>query len=280
MRKNFYERALDRLGRYLHRPYFATDNVSIGKGVTIGQNVRFNCKRVIIGDGVVIQDNVRVDCDEFSVGDFATIYSGCFFPGPGILNIGHNFWLGAHCIVDSQGGTKIGNNVGIGAHSQLWTHMKFGDIAAGCRFHSKKPLTIEDDVWLVGHTLVSPVKIAARSMVMLGAVVTTDIPPDRVYAGTPAVDVTGKFGPQFKKEPPTFLERKEFILGCLENAAKRLGIKDIASRVALVERYDDTLVSCEVVINIMERTYRKRGTKFERKIIRSLLPDAKFLPIF
>jgi len=52
--------------------------------------------------------------------DFATIYPGCFFPGLGNLTIGHNFWLGANSIIDSQGGTTVGNNVGIGAYRQLW----------------------------------------------------------------------------------------------------------------------------------------------------------------
>ena len=36
------------------------------------------------------------------------------------------------------GGMNIGNNCGIGAHSQLWSHIKYGDMLEGCRFLSEK----------------------------------------------------------------------------------------------------------------------------------------------
>jgi acetyltransferase-like isoleucine patch superfamily enzyme len=160
-RKNSYEFVKSFVKRILYRPKFSTNDIKIGCETRFGRNVRFNCKRVRIGNGVIFHDNIRVDAEEFDVGDgvifqddiriettvfrigdYGTIYFGCFFPGPGKLEIGHNFWLGNNSIIDSQGGTVIGNNVGIGADSQLWTHMKYGDIVAGCRFDSVAPLTI------------------------------------------------------------------------------------------------------------------------------------------
>lgn len=258
------------------KPFFITDDVNIGKGGSIGRNVKFHCKKVIIGDGVHIGDDVTFDCENLMIGDFATIYPKCFFPGPGNLVIGHNFWLGTQSIIDSQGNTSIGNNVGIGAQSQLWTHMKYGDVAAGCRFHSKRELIIEDDVWLVGHILVSPVRIGARSLVMLGSVVTSDIPADCIFAGHPAVNMTPKFGSQFRDTSNE--ERHQYVTELINEIASRETITDIWSRVKLVNSFTSDHNSDELVINITERTYLKRGNEFERFIIRSLLPNAKYLP--
>ena len=74
----------------LGKPYFTTDDVKIGRHVSFGRNVVFNCKRVRIGDGVLFQDNITVNSDVFEIGDYGTVYRNCFFPGPGELRIGHN----------------------------------------------------------------------------------------------------------------------------------------------------------------------------------------------
>lgn len=55
-------------------------------------------------------------------------------------------------------------------------------------------MVVEDGVWFVGHCLVSPIRAKARSMAMLGSVVTKDMDHNRIYAGTPAKDITDKVG--------------------------------------------------------------------------------------
>ncbi len=257
-------------------PRFATRDVEVGQDVRFGRNVVFNCRRVRIGDGVVIGDGVRVDAEVFEIGDFGTIYDGCFFPGPGRLTIGHNFWLGTASIIDAKGGTTIGDNVGIGAQSQLWTHMVYGDVLYGCRFHGEKALTIGDDAWLVGHCLVSPVTIGARSLAMLGSVVTRDMLPDRCYAGVPAADITEKVGPQFEVRPVE--ERVRMLQARIDDFRARRGdVSSEAFRVAI----DESDISGDgdvTTFNVADRTYAKRGTAAERALMRFLLPDAKFVP--
>lgn len=266
--------------RYLSpRPYFATNDVSIGRNVRFGKNVVFSCKRIRIGDGVVFHDNITVDADVFEIGDYGTIYSHCFFPGPGELFIGHNFWLGISSIVDSKGGTYIGNNVGIGAQSQLWTHIVYGDVMYGCRFHSDRPLQIGDDVWLVGHCLVSPVEIGERSMAMLGSVITRDMQADHSYAGVPAEDVTDKIGPQF--EITGVEHRAAYLNSRLEEFATINRISDIHNSIKIVSAAEEMLTygADVTVFNVKDRTYTKRGTRLEHKLMRFLLPDAKFVPV-
>lgn len=264
------------LARRRGRPTFTTDDVKIGQHVRFGQNVTFNSKRVRIGDGVIIHDNVTVDADVFEVGDYGTIYDMCRFPGPGELRIGHNFWLGTGAIVDSKGGTRIGNNVGVGAYSQLWTHMVYGDVMYGCRFHSARPLTIEDDVWLVGHCLVSPVSIGARSLAMLGSLITRDMDADRSYAGVPAQDITEKVGSQFDLRPVE--DRKAWLeerLAAFQNRQSHPKEK------AVITTDPDADMSPHpgtTLFNVATRTYTKRLTRWEFRLMRFLLPDAKFVP--
>lgn len=250
--------------------------VQIGQGVSFGRGVVFRSDEVVIGDGCRFRDDIVVEATRFSIGDFGTIYSGCHFPGPGNLCIGHNFWLGRQSIVDCQGGTTIGNNVGIGAQSQLWTHMKYGDLLAGCRFHSVKPLVVEDDVWLVGHCLVSPVHIGHESLAMLGSVVTRDMQAGRSYGGVPAKDLTDVFGPQFEERP--LAERVDWLEKRLRDLEREHG--PLAPHVVVTDR-GEAMRACkrqETALNVADRHYTKLGTSGERRLISSLLPDAKFIP--
>lgn len=258
-------------------PRFATSDVRIGEGVRFGQDVVFTGRRVRIGDGVVFRDHVRVEAESFEIGDFGTIYDYCFFPGPGTLRIGHNFWMGNGAIVDAMGGTEIDDNVCIGVRAQLWTHMRFGDVLYGCRFDRTGPMRVERDAWIGAACLVSPVHVGARSLALGGAVVTRDMAPDRTYAGVPATDVTDKVGPQF--DPRPLVERASMLRARLDAFAQRRGT-DLSARVRVVTApHDAGEASPDVtVFNVDARTYTKRGTELERDLMRYLLPDAKFVP--
>jgi acetyltransferase-like isoleucine patch superfamily enzyme len=227
---------------------------------------------------VVFQDNIRVVATDFEIGDYGTIYFGCFFPGPGQIKIGHNFWAGNDCIIDSQGGTTIGNNVGIGAHSQLWTHMKFGDVVAGCRFDSVAQLSVGHDVWLVGHNLVSPVKIGDRSVAMLGSLVTKDIPPDKTYAGSPATDQTNKFGPQFAETSTEY--RIDRLTRMVNQFAQDFEVDNISKYVDVCSLLPQHWSGKKTVIAVTSRDYYKTGSPIEILLMRYLLPGAKYVPVY
>jgi acetyltransferase-like isoleucine patch superfamily enzyme len=265
-------------GRLSTGPYFATTDVRIGKRVHFGRNVRFNCRRVRIGDGAVIGNDVTVDADTFEVGDYARIYDRAFFPGPGPIRIGHNAWVGMAAVVDTTGGTTIGNNVCVGVQAQIWTHMFFGDVIAGCRFNSLRSVCIGDDAWIGAGARVAPVSIGERSLVMMGAVVTRDLPADRTVAGVPAEDVTDKIGPQFAFTSTE--ERLKVLRSRLEEFAGIRGRK-ILDRLAIVtsraeqRRFPDDVT----VFDVAARTYTKRSTDLEHDLIRFLLPLAKFVPV-
>ncbi len=258
------------------RPKIQSRDVEIGKNVVFGKNVRLSAKKIRIGDGCVIQDNVIIEGEEFILGDYCTIYHNCFFPG-GKVQIGHNFWLGTGSIIDGRAGTKIGNNVGIGAQSQLWTHMVFGDVMLGCRFHSEKSLNIGDDVWLAGHNLVSPVDMEDRGLVMLGSLVTKNTKQDKTYAGSPARDITEKVGPQF--EDTSIEQRIDFLMPYMESFANQHGFASVDSFAKILVGSDDKFDDSNLFqMNVANRTYKKRSTVMEHYLMRHLLPDIKLVP--
>jgi acetyltransferase-like isoleucine patch superfamily enzyme len=250
------------------------ENFEIGCNPIIGKNVRITsstggrAKNITIGDNCFIGDDVQIRCDNFSIGDYAKIHYGTNFHGANICKIGHNFWIGQNSIVDSTGGTYIGNNCGVGASSQLWSHIRYGDVLEGCRFHTIKKLEIGNDCWFVGHCIVSPVKAHDKSMAMVGSVVTKDMEKNVVYAGVPAKPVLS-LGSQFED---VSMETKFTKMISLYNdfgAPKNIKI------VMTEEEIEDLNVSYFV---IQDRSYTKRLTKEEISFMKFLLSDVKFIP--
>ena len=189
-------------------------DVVIGKGVIIESGVVISGKgqpadRVVIGDFAYIGRETKVFAPEFMLGDYSKLHAQSFCHGTEALRIGRNCWIGGNVILDSIGGLDIDDNVGIGAQSQLWTHIQFGDIVEGSRFYQSKYMHVGRDAWFVGHCIVSPVRVAPRSMAMVGSVVTKDMEENRIYAGVPARDITEKVGPQFEERS---VEQKAEVL--------------------------------------------------------------------
>ena len=233
-----------------------------------------NCREVQIGHGVKLSRDLYIDVEFLRIGDYVTIHHGSVLHGK-TLRIGHNCWVGHMTILDASGGLlDIGNNVGIGAHSQVWTHMKFGDTLRGCRWNSSGRTTLEDDVWLVGHSIVSPIIARRGSMLMVGGVATKDMEANHVYAGTPARDVTDKFGPQFRET--TFQMRSE-------------GFRDLVREYEMLGNQVDWIaegVDCRTgassgltFFDPNSMTYLPTYSEEEVKFMRFMLYDkAKFLP--
>src|SRR5688572_28652482 len=152
------------------------DYIEIGKNVVISpsaiiRGLNGNAKKIIIGDNTYIGDSVQIIVDEFEIGDYCKVIHHTNFHGYKPLKIGHNAWIGQGTIIDSIGGTTIGNNCGIGAYSQLWSHIRYGDPLEGCNYNSNAPLTIGNDVWFVGHCIVSPIIAKDKSMALVGSVI-------------------------------------------------------------------------------------------------------------
>lgn len=101
--------------------------------------------------------------------------------------LGEQFFANHHCVLLDAAEIRIGQRVLLGpaVHLYTTTHpLDAHERAQGLQLAA--PITLADDCWLGGNTVVMPgVSIGARSVIGAGSVVTASIPADVVAAGNP-----------------------------------------------------------------------------------------------
>jgi acetyltransferase-like isoleucine patch superfamily enzyme len=254
------------------------DEVHVGRGVVIEDGVLITGKggparKVVLGDFCFVGRQTRINVPEFRLGDYSKLHAFSFAHGDMPMQIGRNCWIGGNVVLDSIGGLDVDDNVGIGAHSQVWTHIQFGDIVEGCRFFSRKYMRLEKDAWFVGHCVVSPVSVGEKSMAMVGSVVTTDMLPNHIYAGVPARDVTEKLGLQFDTRS---IEQKAMRLQELIDAFVR-DHPHYREQLMVIKSPDEIRqgVCC---FDVSRRTYTKTYSQAEVAFLKAHVPLVKFTP--
>jgi acetyltransferase-like isoleucine patch superfamily enzyme len=163
----------------------------IGRRVQIGRvQIGMDPASLCIGDGVVIRSGLRIgNVEHLLIGDYVKVHANVSIEagsyGTGVLEIGHNSWIGEETILNCYDHVVIGRDVGIGARSQVWTHGIFPSRADG--FPSKiAPVQIRDGAWLPPMCVVLPgVTIGKHSIIGTGSVVVKDIPEHVFATGIP-----------------------------------------------------------------------------------------------
>ncbi len=104
------------------------------------------------------------------------------------ITIGEQTFINMNAIMLDGAPITIGNHVLIGPSVQIYTASHSLDYKSRRRWETLcKPVIIEDDVWIGGNCIINQgVTIGARSVVAANSVVNADVPPDSLYAGTPA----------------------------------------------------------------------------------------------
>ncbi|MGJ8655495.1 MAG: sugar O-acetyltransferase [Akkermansiaceae bacterium] len=104
------------------------------------------------------------------------------------ITLGNNVFLNFNCVILDVAKVTIGDNTLIGPSVQIYTATHPIDAAERrTGIESAKPITIGADVWIGGAAIINPgITIGDRSIIGAGSVVTKDIPPDVIAAGTPA----------------------------------------------------------------------------------------------
>lgn len=255
------------------------DEVIIGVGAVVEPGVLITGKhgparRVVLGDFSYIGHDTRILAPEFRIGDYSKFHNYGFAHGEYPLQIGRNCWIGGNCILDSMGGLDIDDNVGIGAHSQLWTHIQFGDVVEGSRFYEHRYMHVGRDAWFVGHCIVSPVHVGEKSMAMVGSVVTKDMQPNHIYGGVPARDMSDKIGYQF--EDLTIEDKSRRMQDFLDQWLEKNPQYRRALRV--IQSPDDAEdgVTC---FDVSTRTYTRLRSEAEIRFLKDSVPLIKFTPV-
>jgi acetyltransferase-like isoleucine patch superfamily enzyme len=267
--------------KMIEQLYIDFETVEVGKGVYIDpsakiQGVKGKGKSIKIGDHTYIGERVQIMVDEFEIGDYGKIHHDTNIHGYKPCKIGHNAWIGQFCILDSIGGLTIGDNFGCGAHSQVWSHMKYGDTLAGCKWNRIDEVVIGNDVWLVGHVIYCGVKAADKSMALVGSVVTQDMEYNCVYAGVPAKKKEGLN--QFKESSQSYENTMRLIKMLRESGVDQNKIYISPCDLDPFKMPDYSPDVSYFFVN--SRRYTKRGTPDEVAFMKFLLPEkAKFTPL-
>jgi len=134
----------------------------IGKNVKLGENVR-KWHFTYIGNDTVIGDNTKIGS---------------------LVHIDYNVRIGADCKIEGMAYipplTRIGDRVFIGP-GVIFTNDPYpmSDKMIG--------VTVEDDAIICAGSVLRPgITVGARSVIGMGAIVTSDVPADSVVYGNPA----------------------------------------------------------------------------------------------
>ena len=133
---------------------------------------------------------------------------------------------------------------------------------------------IGKDAWLVGHCVVSPVNIGEKSMALVGSVITKDMEPNHVYAGTPAKDMTDKLGTQFEEKTP--IQKAMRLRGIVDEfTTKHPEYKD---QLLVTVDFNGMEETDATIFNTTTRTYTKKYNEAEIAFMQEYVPLVKFYP--
>lgn len=103
------------------------------------------------------------------------------------IEVGRNFFANYNCTIIDVARVKIGDNCQMAPNVAIYTagHPVYPD-TRNSAFEYGKEVTIGDNVWLGGNTVVCPgVHIGSNTVIGAGSVVTKDIPDWSIAAGNP-----------------------------------------------------------------------------------------------
>lgn len=124
------------------------------------------------------------------IGNRTTFYPGVWIaPGRNLI-VGDDVDFALDVLITTGGGVTIGNRVLIGYRTQiLSTNHVIPDKSRRIfdSGHEKKPVLIDDDVWIGANCIILPgVTIGEGAVIAAGSIVTKSVNPFSIVAGVPA----------------------------------------------------------------------------------------------
>ena len=171
-----------------------------GRKVVFGRNLTLrHARKIELGNNVVLDDNCVVDAkgesnqgivmeDDVYVGRNTIIYCK-----NGDIQIEHAVNLSSNCQIFSSNQLTLGRQTVVAAYTYILSGGQY-DYTDGTKtfaeqsgMNTRGPTVVGPNCWLAAHVvIVDGVTIGEHSVIGAGSVVTRDIPPDTLAAGTPA----------------------------------------------------------------------------------------------
>lgn len=139
--------------------------------LTYISNIRWRSLVKVFGSNVIILSGTKIIAPHnLEIGDFTWIGHNCF------IMAGANISIGKWC--------QIANNVIITTtNHKIDGNKYYGNVVV-------KEIFIGDNVWIGSNSIILPgIKIGDNSVIAAGAVVTKDVPSNKIYAGVPAKEI-------------------------------------------------------------------------------------------
>ena len=172
-----------------------------GKALRIGKGVKIIFPRYLnLGNFVSIYDGAYLNClaeKGIKIGDWVIIEKNAWMRSTVVyeelgigIEIGEESFIGEYARLGGAGGIKIGKRVGIGAFAQILSEKHIFEDPEKSWYDQgveRKGIIIEDEVYIGNSAIVlDGVKIGKGAVIGAAAVVTKDIPPLAIAAGSPA----------------------------------------------------------------------------------------------
>jgi acetyltransferase-like isoleucine patch superfamily enzyme len=154
--------------------------ISVGKTITIGDNVEMNAlslSGITFGNNVSIQRNTIIEC------------TGAIRHLGEALEIGNNVGIAQNCFIQVRGKVTIGNDVMFGPGVSIFSEdhgFSDTDIPMIEQPEIRKGVTIENDVWIGTRAVIlDGVTIGKGSIIAAGSIVKSSVPPYSIVVGVP-----------------------------------------------------------------------------------------------
>ncbi len=183
------------------------ERVHIGKGSIIWSS---DFREVTIGDGVTIRDNSKFFCKKLIIQEDSYIERDCFVSGSEFF-LGFGSYFGQRMFVDCTKRVEIGQEVII-SYTNIYTHeMNYTWVTEGRMKRRSGPVTIGRRASLApGIHIGAKVNIGDHSIIGSGSIVLKDIPPYTLAAGVPCKEIKS-IKDQFESKQELLVDIKKYV---------------------------------------------------------------------
>lgn len=195
--------------------------VQIGEGTSIGFLTVIRATQITLGRYVKIGATTIIDTERVFIDDDAKINEQVFIGGPvdpeSYIKIGKRTIIMQMSFLNPTKPLIIGDDTGIGGHCLLFTHGSWLSQLDGYPV-TFAPITLGKNVWLPWRVFIMPgVSVGDNTVIGANSLVTKNLPPNSLAAGSPAKIISEQYPPQISKE-----KREEILLTIFDEFIKYL----------------------------------------------------------